>query len=249
MFETQPKTSMTDWLVEEMLGRIKSGQWKSGDKIPSERNLIEEFKVSRLSLRESLARLRALGILEIKHGKGSTVRRMDAEILGRLFPLMVSLEGERSFEHIFEMRISIESETAYLAAERRSQEDMDKIDKELDLFQKAVDGSEDSVNHDLAFHVCIAEATGNPLFPLLLKSFSGFVTYVQNLSCHNDRNLQSSALEYHTSLAQAIREGNPDLARSIMIEHLKTSAERIRNSGVLSNGNGVASETTQSASA
>lgn len=85
--------STTQWLFQQMLDRIERGDWPVGESIPSERALLAEFGISRFPLREALSMLRGLGILDISHGRKSVVRQIDSDILGRLFPLMLSLEG------------------------------------------------------------------------------------------------------------------------------------------------------------
>ena len=117
MKESENSASMI--LFDRMLERIRTGRWPVGSKIPSERALMAEFGLSRVTIRESLSMLRALGVLSVSQGKASVVQKMDARMLGRMFPLMLSLEGERSYQQIFEVRLSIESRTSYLAALNR----------------------------------------------------------------------------------------------------------------------------------
>jgi len=227
------KQSTTEWLFQEMIERIRSRRWAEGEAIPSERTLMEEFGVSRISVRETLSMLRALGVLETSHGRSSIVRRMDSEIIGRLFPLILSLEGEQSYEQIFEVRLALESQTAYLAAVRRTEEDVARLDELLSTLRIEVEEDlEQSIETDLAFHVQIARATGNPLFPVLLETLSGFVTYVQLMSCRNDPEKRHRALGYHESIAEAIRVSDPDRARTEMEAHLRSSADRMMRRGL-----------------
>jgi len=232
----KPKTSTTEWLFQEMLDRIQSGQWPIGSAIPSERTLMDDFGVSRISLRESLSMLRALGILEISHGRSSTVRRIDSEIIGRLFPLMLSLEGEQTYQQIFEVRLSLESRTAYLAALRRSEEDVQRLDEILESFRSQMeDELEESIETDLEFHLQIARASKNPLFPLMLNALSGFVTYVQTTSCKDNPIKRQRALQYHETIAEAIRHQDAERARVEMESHLHYSADPILKEGALNN--------------
>lgn len=225
--------STTDLVVEEILERIRSGRYTPGMMIPSERALIEELGVSRLALREAFSRLRALGVLEVRHGKGTTVRRMDAGVLGRLFPLMVSIEGEQTFQHVFEVRLALELHTVTLAAARRSQADLEALERFIEEFRANLSNPEKSVAADLQFHVQIARSTGNPLFTLLLESFSGFVYFVQQLSCKGRPGSREAALAAHVEIAEAIRQRDGERARAAMQSHLCISAERILGSGVL----------------
>ena len=106
-------------MFECLLRKIQTGEWPVGFTVPSERTLIEDLGVSRISLREAILRLRTLGVLRVAQGKRSTVARMDSSILARLFPLMLTLERERTVKDIFQVRLTLESDTAMLAAENR----------------------------------------------------------------------------------------------------------------------------------
>src|SRR4051812_48588582 len=108
----------TDAVRETILARIRSGQWPAGTELPSERELMEEFKVSRIPLREALAGLRALGVLQTRAGSGTRARRVDADSVPQLPPLLVPLEGERPFGQVFEPRLAVKSQPAALAARR-----------------------------------------------------------------------------------------------------------------------------------
>lgn len=127
---------------------------------------------------------------------------------------MLSLEGEQTYQQIFEVRLAIESRTAYLAALNRSEQDLKSLKELLELLTDQVEEDlEKSIETDLAFHIQIARATNNPLFPLLLEALSGFVTYVQLLSCKDNPVKRYRALQYHESIAEAIRDQDAERAR------------------------------------
>ena len=234
MKESENSASMI--LFDRMLERIRTGRWPVGSKIPSERALMAEFGLSRVTIRESLSMLRALGVLSVSQGKASVVQKMDARMLGRMFPLMLSLEGERSYQQIFEVRLSIESRTSYLAALNRTDQDILKLEKILEQLKSHLARNvEASLESDLRFHIQIAKAAGNPLFPLLLEALSGFVAYVQFLSCKGDPVRRQRAIHFHESITQAIKDRDPERARVEMESHLRTSADRMLKSGVLKN--------------
>lgn len=215
-------------LFRTMLDRIRDGQWPIGSVIPSERTLVRQFGVSRISLRESLSMLRALGILDVGQGRGSTVRRIDSEVVGRLLPLVFTFDGRQTFEQVFEIRLAMESWTAWLAALRRTEDDLQRLDQFLDLYRQQVeDELERAVETDLAFHLQIARASGNPLFPLLLEAISDLVTYVQTKSCKDSAVRRRKALRAHESIVRAIRRQHAEAARQEMESHLRYSAERI----------------------
>jgi GntR family transcriptional repressor for pyruvate dehydrogenase complex len=229
------RTSTTEWLYRQMLERIQSGEWSVGCSIPSERTLMEEFGVSRVPLRESLSMLRALGVLDIGHGRCAVVRRIDAGVLGNFFPLMLSMEGQQSFQQIFEVRLALEFRTAYLAALRRTEGDLRRIESLHEQFKQQVDqGLPEAIDTDLEFHVEIAAAAKNPLFPLLLRSLAGFVKYVARESCRGDLVRLRRAVQAHQAITEAIRWKDAERARVEMEAHLHYSANRIIRTGLSS---------------
>jgi len=228
----EQRTSSTDRLFHDMLDRIHSGEWPVGGAIPSERDLMEEFGVSRIVLRESLSRLRVLGILNISHGKSSTVGKMDTEAFGRLFPLMLSFEGKESFENVSQVRLALESQTAHLAAQHRTEEDIARMEELVVMLREELGEPLESASEtDLAFHTQVARATKNPLFPLLLEVLSGFVIYAQVFSCQDDLVRRERAVLAHESIAEAIRERDADRARVEMEAHVRYSMRYVMQTG------------------
>lgn len=244
-------------LVQTMLGRIRSTEWPVGSLVPGERSLMGEFNVSRIALREALSHLRALGVVQTEHGRGSVVRPVDASILTQLFPLVVSLGGEQSIEEMFEVRLALESRTAYLAAQRRTDENLREILRLADRFRAQLDPApEEAIATDMEFHLAIARATQNPLFPKNLGAITEFVKYVQTMSrvyglapevsravgdlreefvesidCHDDPDRRLRAVLAHDAIAESIRDRDPERARVEMEAHLRYSVLRILQSG------------------
>ena len=220
--------STTQWLFEQMLDRIQQGVWPVGSKLPGERTLMTEFQVSRVPLRESLSMLRALGVLDIGHGRKSLVRQIDSDILGRLFPLMLSMKGPGTFRQVFEVRLAIECQTAYLAAQRRGEEDLVHLDVLVARQGRAIGHSvEEAVEADHEFHETIGQATGNPLFPILLKALSGFVIYAQWQSFEHDMERARQSVAAHGAIVEAIRAQDSQWARAAMEAHLRYAAASV----------------------
>ena len=166
--------STTGRLLEELLARIRGGAWPIGEAIPSERQLMTEFGVSRITVREVLSMLRSLGVLDTSQRRRSIVRKIGTDTLGRLFPLMLALDGEQTFQEVFEVRVAIEGPAAYLAAMRRDDDDVVRLE---DLAVRFKDDLDSHVDADLQFHLGVAEATKNRMFVMLLTAISGYVRY------------------------------------------------------------------------
>jgi GntR family transcriptional repressor for pyruvate dehydrogenase complex len=232
---TQEKRgSTTERLFDQLLVRIRQGTWPVGSAIPSERTLMVEFGVSRIAIREALSMLRSLGVLDVSHGRRAIVRQVDAETLGRLFPLMLSLEGEQTFQQVFEIRVAIEAPAAYLAALRHTEDDVRRLEELVEQFNRRFDQNFDARdNAELELHLGIARATKNPLFATLLSAIAGYVIYVQSECCRDDVEMRQRAKLSHESIVDAIRHRDPQRARVEMEAHLRFNADRATKKGLV----------------
>lgn len=213
-------------LFDLMISKVQTGEWAVGSTIPSERKLMEELSVSRIALREALSMLRALGILEISHGKKTTVGRMNVEVIGRLFPLMLSLEGEQTLAHIFELRLALETQSAFLAAKRRTDRQMAEIEFLAKKYETNFNhDTPESIDVDHHFHVEIARATANPLYPILLDALGEFVKFAQRESGRLHQGRRSSAVKEHWEIVEAIKNQNSEKAEEAMKIHLLDAAK------------------------
>jgi GntR family transcriptional repressor for pyruvate dehydrogenase complex len=156
-----PRQSLTSMLIEAVTERIQSGQYKRGDQLPTEKDMIEEFGVSRTVVREAISNLKASGLVTTRQGKGAFVLdggvpsfRISEDKLALAEDLLEALE----------VRIAIESEAAALAARRRTPEQLAAIQAACDAMDAALLKGEETVALDIAFHRSIAEATGNRHF-------------------------------------------------------------------------------------
>ena len=216
-----------------LLDRIRDGTWKAWSTIPSERELMAELGVSRIPLREAIAGLRALGVLHTRPNSGTVVRPVDADTVARLLPLIITLEGDRTFGQVFELRLAVESQTAFLAAQRRSDADVRALRDFVDRFRADLDADlEEAVETDLDFHVCIAKATQNPLFEVLMKTLAELVKHVQVESCKDDPVRRRRAFHSHEAIADAILARDAERARAEMEAHLRYSASRTLAAGM-----------------
>ena len=217
----------TESLFQKMLENVCRGEWQAGSSIPSERSLITEFGVSRIAVREALSMLRGLGVLDVGHGRRSVVRQVDSQTLAQLFPLMLASGGQKTFNQVFDVRIAIESRTAYLAAQHRTAEQSEQLIEVACRFRnQMLAGDPRSHEADLEFHLSVARMTQNPLFSTLVEALLGFVSYVQQESCKNDPARSQRAIAAHEAIAEAIAEQDAERAQVEMEAHLRYSATR-----------------------
>lgn len=228
-FNPDPGSSTAETVYKKMLRSIRSGDWQVGSSIPSERDLIDHFGVSRIAIREAVSMLRGLGVVDVSHGRRTRVRKIDVKIFDQLLPMMLSAGGQRTFEQVFEVRLAIESRTAHLAALSRTEEQLKAMRLLVEKFRKQsrMVGRSAALKTDLKFHLLIAESTQNPLFSTLLEAISRFVVFGQVQSCKDDPVRRQRAVASHNAILDAIADRDADLARAEMEAHLRFSATRV----------------------
>lgn len=234
--ERAPRQSLTSMVISAVTERIQSGQYAKGDQLPTERELIEEFGVSRTVVREAIANLKASGLVTTRQGKGAFV--VDEGVRSFSIPDDKLALAEDLLEAL-EVRIAIESEAAALAARRRTPEQMAAIEAACDAMDAALAAGEETVGLDLAFHRTIAEATGNRHF-LGLFNYLGEVlmtrarlsvsgAQLSNRPYDPDklREFQARISSDHRRIVEAIAAGDGDGARAALRTHLGGSRDRL----------------------
>ena len=166
---------MSEFLYENIATQIEGviKNMPTGDKLPSERTLATQYGVSRNVLREALRSLSEKGLLEIKPGKGIYVANLENEkVVSRLETMLLKNQGNyrESFIDIVEARTMLELDVFELASERASDDDLKSIEKVCLKMEQCI-GDVDMFNRfDLQFHLRLAEATHNSVFPVLVNT-------------------------------------------------------------------------------
>lgn len=225
----RPRQSLTAQLVESMTGRIQAGDYRKGDQLPTEKELIEEFGVSRTVVREAIANLKASGLVATRQGKGAFVLdegmrsfRISEENLSLVEEVLEALE----------LRVAIESEAAALAARRRSPEELARIEAACAAMDAAIEAGRSTVDLDIAFHRAIAQATGNRHFLGLFNYLGEVLVPRARVPTHQydattlQEYLRRISAEHHQIVA-AIAAGDSDAARAALRIHLGGSRDRL----------------------
>jgi GntR family transcriptional repressor for pyruvate dehydrogenase complex len=147
---------------------IEDGSLKHGAKLPGEIELARQLGVSRPVVREAIAYLKAEGIVESRHGSGLFVNRQETLKL-RLGEIDAS---EKAILEFLELRRGLEVEATQLAALRRTAQDLERMEAAIAALNVADEAGEESAQHDLAFHLAIADAARNPQFRRVLQFVS-----------------------------------------------------------------------------
>ena len=192
---------------DKLEAMIESGEYKVGEKIPTEPQLMEIFQVSRNTIREAVKSLTWAGVLEVKQGDGTYVKSSD-----RFDANMKQKYAQVSLEDIAEARNSIEVTISHLAALRRNEEDIKLIEEALEERKGLKESIKENTKADIEFHMRIAEASHNTILIDLYKSISYYLEE-RIAERHMVSKLRVEEIdELHEKLFVSIKEGNPDQA-------------------------------------
>jgi len=198
-----------------------------GDRLPSETRLAEIFGMSRTIVREALVRLAADGITEARRGAGSYVKRRPSERLGAHVPL----DGLAATLGTYEVRFVVEAEGARLAAQRRSQHDLDGIEACLAALRAALLSSAPAHDEDWLLHRAILEATGNDAFVAIFDQLQDGVMRILRAGVDISRarppEVIAAMMEEHDAIVDAIRTQDGDGAALAMRWHLSQGRKRL----------------------
>lgn len=220
---------MYEEVARQIEAAILDGHHHPGDQLPSERELIGRFGVSRAVIRESLKVLAEKGLIEIKPGKGAFVRAPESGAAASALKLFLRRQRTESFSrNLVEVREMLEEQAASLAAARATAEDIAGLEAALSEMEAAKDDAACFAQADLRFHLLLATATGNELFPLLLDPVTGLLRDVMaQLSA--TPTAPSQALWHHRQILKHIKQGEAERARQAMHAHLAQFAKRLKH--------------------
>ena len=175
MFSPIKSTKVYEQVIDQIKNMIDQGILKKGDKLPSERNLVQQLEVSRASIREALRALEVVGLIECRQGEGSYIKASFQDNLFEPLSIMFMLEGSNQ-EEIWELRKIMEVEAAGLASKRITDEQLLEL---KELTQKFLNCDDEDINSEIDknFHYKIAECSGNVLIFDILKTVSTLVDH------------------------------------------------------------------------
>lgn len=221
--------TLADRVTEALMSKISSEEFPAGSQLPSEQAMAAGFGVSRTVIREAISRLKSEGLIDTRQGRGAFVRTDHLDV-----PFRIDIDAGNPLEsllHILELRLGLDSEIAYLAAERRKRDQMTAIRRALAEIDRASKSGQDAVAEDLKFHMCIAQATGNPLFPELIQFLGRFLYSATQVTRANEERLKELAEQTrieHAAIANAIEQREAEAAAHAARMHMINAAQRIK---------------------
>ncbi len=219
-----------DEIANSLGALIQSGGLKAGDRLPTETDIGTRFNVSRTVVREALSKMQAAALVETRHGIGTFVLEAPA---GKFQINAGNFATVADVISVLELRISLETEAAGLAAQRRSASHIEAMQAALAAFELALANDSDAVPSDFDFHLEVARATGNRHFADLMRYLGTRI--IPRTRLDTTHSASEGRLSYlrrvhneHESIFNAIHHQDPDAARAAMRTHLSNSRDRLR---------------------
>jgi DNA-binding FadR family transcriptional regulator len=220
-----------EMVASQLRRQIVLGQLKEGDQLPSESVLMEEFGVSRPTLREAFRILEAEGAITVRRGVrgGARVQVPDIDVGARHVGLLLQYRGAL-LSDVYEIRAVLEPAAARMAARRRTSADLARLQEALDRQRESADDPGGSFAADAAFHRLIVELSGSETLQVLAGMVTNIIregdrAYAETHDWQTEQELAKIALRAHTRLVELIRKRSGDEAEDLWKRHLVESAK------------------------
>ena len=212
---------MYEDIVQQFHLLIQQGELEHGARLPSERAMAEQFKVSRSSVREAIRSLELQGLVVTKRGSGTFINTQDLDSVVALLASTLSSgrPGSDTLDDIFEMRHLLEPQIAAMAAVRASPEEVDRLAQILEDQEQQIADGETGVDADTAFHFALAIATHNAALIKVVSAVEDILRRSRNQTLQTPGRPRRS-LASHRRILESVKNGDSAEARRAMDHHL-----------------------------
>jgi GntR family transcriptional regulator, transcriptional repressor for pyruvate dehydrogenase complex len=234
-----PTGSAVSVVATRLLDLFTSGAIAPGTRLPPERQLASSLEVGRSAVREALAALEILGIVDVRPGSGTYLRGTVSELLPQSLSWGVLL-GERNTAELLELRSGLEIHVARLAAARLTEAQLATLRTHLDAMRDSLDHLTAFVKADLAFHHELASAAENRLLLDLLQVVRSLLRVWVDRAAQDEAHART-ALDEHETVYRALAARDGDAAASAMAAHMTTASARLATASATDAARGAAS--------
>jgi GntR family transcriptional repressor for pyruvate dehydrogenase complex len=228
MYKIVRSSRLYEQIVQQVEESIVKGVLKPGDQLPPERELAQQFGVSRTAVREAVKALREKGLVEAYPGRGTFITDGTSYAIRQSLDRMVKIGQTEGSGYLVEVREILEPEIAALAATRADDENLAAMREAVAVMDAARRDSDAFIEADLDFHLALAEAAANPLILTLIDSIVGLLreqrTRIFLVDGGPDRGQY-----HHKRVLEAVEHRDPIGAREAMKAHLRQVREDSRN--------------------
>ena len=209
-------------IVDQIGLLVAEGQLKPGDRLPSERELVDRFQVSRASIREAISALEMMGLIEVRSGEGTYIRQINIDSVIAPLAWMLFIEKDTDLE-LYEVRKILEVQAAGVAAERAQEDEIRDMYEALEVMRMDLEKHRLGEEADHHFHYAIARATHNKILIRLMNTISDTMKKTLKSSrskLYEDRTTPERLYQEHFDLYEAIKNHNVLDAQQLMLDHL-----------------------------
>ena len=221
----QTREPISSEITRRLLDYLISGRIKPGERLPSERQLADMLGVGRAHVRQAIKSLAVLGLVDVRQGDGTYLKRTDSPLLPLAIEWGLRL-GAKQSQDLVEARSELEVVVAGLAAERRDGATLAEIRRHLATMQTTTDNDE-FVRADVAFHLEIARATSNQSLRQIMGSIRSLLEVWITRVAYAPGSRPATSAE-HAAVYEAIERGDAPGARAAMVAHMAGAMERLR---------------------
>lgn len=218
-FDRVTKSNLSEQIASSIEEMILTQKLKSGDKLPSEQQLADDFGSSRNMVREAMKTLKERGLVEVKNGSGVYITQPDAQTLGNVVNRLVTV-GTASEYEVYEVRMALEVRSCSLAAEHAKDSDIQYLKELILAMESCYLNSGQWAEKDYEFHAALADITGNSLFPEFIRPL---LRTVHTISDTRPRSIRArlDGIQQHKVIVQAVEAHDAHEARLAMTAHLQ----------------------------
>jgi GntR family transcriptional repressor for pyruvate dehydrogenase complex len=220
MYKAVQTSRLYEQIVEQIEGSILKGALKPGNQLPAERELAQQFGVSRTAVREAVKALREKGLVEAYPGRGTFITSGTPTSIRQTLDRMVRVDQQEGTAHLVEVREILEPEIAALAASRADEEAIAEMRDAIAVMDAAKRDPEAFIEADLDFHLALAEAAANPLILSLIDSIVAILRD-QRMLIFKVEGGPERGQYHHKRILEAIEHRDPQGARDAMRAHLR----------------------------
>jgi GntR family transcriptional regulator, transcriptional repressor for pyruvate dehydrogenase complex len=219
VYKTVRTSRLYEQIVQQIEDSILKGVLKPGDQLPAERELAQNFGVSRTAVREAVKALREKGLVEAYSGRGTFITNGTSNAIRQSLDLMIRIGQHEGSTHLAELRQILEPEIAALAAIRIEEQLLSTMRETVTTMDRSLHDPGAYIEADLDFHLALAEAAGNPLVLSLLDSIVGLLREQRMKIFQMDGGPERGQF-HHKRILAAIETRDADKARAAMRAHL-----------------------------
>jgi DNA-binding FadR family transcriptional regulator len=226
------KRNISEVVLERLLLLMKSGEFKPGDQMPSERELMTRFTVGRPAVREALQSLQQMGLILIRHGERAKILNLTQDgIISQIdfAARQLLAASEQNVEFLKEARQIIESGIAKLAVERATPELVEQLAVNLAAMRRNINKRSQFLKADQAFHLTLAQMTGNPILLATMRAVFKWLSqhYIELLGVSG---LEDLTLHEHEDIYKKVIDKDTEGAAKMVADHILRANERYSKS-------------------